>query len=105
VNQRRDEMYEELEELINEFFNPEVMEIIGSDHHKNRDGLLEISYNHWLDNPIQCEWAWAIRHPGYCRADIEATGRSLREAIANFKVKAIKVNCDLLVYLREIEEG
>ena len=75
-----------LVQLTKAFFNEESMRLINQDHHKNRDGILEVSYTWYYDNDYQGEKAWEVYHPGYVRGDIKGNGRTLRIAIDNFLI-------------------
>ena len=76
---------DKLESLIKFLFDESIMETINGDHHKNDDGILEITYCWYYDNNIQGEHAWEVYHPGYVRGNIRGTGKTLNEAIDNFK--------------------
>lgn len=82
---------DELRKLIKEFFAGDIMRWIGSDHHKQNDGTLEVTYSYYYDDYYQDksigDWyqAWTVCHPGYVRGCVEGRGKTLEEAIANFR--------------------
>lgn len=80
---------DELRKLIKEFFANNIMRWVGSDHHKQRDGTLEVTYSYYYDDEHQgiggYYWAWTVYHPGYVRERIKGRGKTLEEAIADFR--------------------
>lgn len=62
--------------LINATFPKNVMRIIGSDHHKTRDGGFTISYDFWTEK-------WYVEHPGYVR-EVQASGDGYSEAARGY---------------------
>jgi len=81
------------ETIVQEVFRKDVMDILTSDHHKTRDGILTISYDYW-------DKKWYIEHPGYVR-EAEAEGDSYLEAVRKFMRKIRREN-NYVVY-QEIE--
>lgn len=81
---------DELRKLTKEFFADDIMQWVNSDHHKQNDGMLEVTYSYYYDNEYQgmgssWYWAWAVYHPGYVRGSIAGLGKTLEEAIVNFR--------------------
>lgn len=82
---------DELRKLIKEFFADDIMQWVGSDHHKQQDGTLGVTYSYYYDNYCQDtgvgDWyrAWTVCHLGYVRGCVEGRGKTLEETIANFR--------------------
>lgn len=80
-----------INKLIGEFFAPEVMEKIMADHHKHRDGTIAferaLEYDYFEDTWHEI---YTVRHNGYVRGEIQGSGDTLEEAIANFKANWLK---------------
>jgi len=82
------------ETIVQEVFRKDVMDILTSDRHKTRDGILTISYDYW-------DKKWYIEHPGYVR-EAEAEGDSYLEAVRKFMSKMRREN-NYVLY-QEIED-
>lgn len=82
------------ERLVLATFPEKVMGVICADHHKSKDGILTISYDHF-------EKKWYISHPGYIR-EVEVEGESFLGAANEFLRKIRREN--EVVMFRDIED-
>lgn len=82
--------------LVERTFPKPVMDAITCDHHKSRDGLFAIHYDHF-------EKKWFIEHPGYVRHECEGCGATFLEAARDYLHKIDRANAAILY--RSIEDA
>lgn len=65
VDETIDYRVKTIEDIVKQAFPEKVMKEISSDHHKTRDGVMMLTYNHFSGE-------WTFEHPGYIR-EVEPT--------------------------------
>ena len=84
-----------LQPIFDELFNPIIMQMIWSDHHKNVDGGIELYYNNYTQERV-------ITHMWYVRWEIVAEAKTFTECSKKFIELVRDKNIDVIMaYYRE----